>query len=121
MQNLTTYFTFIISTLIASISLTNFQILPSSKHMVQETRTGDYMSVLTLTVRELRAQDFGGYICASVNALGKAEGGIRLQGLISLQNLYYRIQEYNYIRLYYNLYVLLKNNLLSLMLIFFLI
>ncbi|XP_026467569.1 lachesin-like [Ctenocephalides felis] len=57
------------------------KILPSSKHMVQETRTGDYMSVLTLTVRELRAQDFGGYICASVNALGKAEGGIRLQEL----------------------------------------
>lgn len=56
--------------------------------MVQETRTGDYMSVLTLTVRELRGQDFGGYICASVNALGKAEGGIRLQGGLSCHHIF---------------------------------
>lgn len=35
---------------------------------------------MNLTIRNLEKRDFGGYTCSSSNALGKAEGTVRLQG-----------------------------------------
>nr|CAD7200346.1 unnamed protein product [Timema douglasi] len=36
---------------------------------------------MNLTIRNLERRDFGGYLCSSVNALGKVEGAVRLQEL----------------------------------------
>lgn len=47
----------------------------------------DYSLLLNLTIRNLEKRDFGGYVCSSVNALGKAEGSIRLQGKSVTQHL----------------------------------
>jgi hypothetical protein len=38
---------------------------------------------MNLTIRNLEKRDFGGYTCSSSNALGKAEGTVRLQGTTS--------------------------------------
>lgn len=37
---------------------------------------------MNLTIRNLDKKDFGGYVCTSSNALGKAEGVVRLQGTL---------------------------------------
>lgn len=39
---------------------------------------------LNLTIRHLTKADFGAYSCSSVNALGKSEARIRLQGMYVL-------------------------------------
>lgn len=40
----------------------------------------DYTRKIELTITNLKREDYGSYTCAAENALGKAEGGIRLQG-----------------------------------------
>lgn len=47
---------------------------------MEETIINDYSLLMNLTIRNLEKRDFGGYICTSSNALGKAEGGVRLRG-----------------------------------------
>lgn len=46
-----------------------------------EFQQNDYSWQMNLTINNLeKKKDFGGYVCASVNALGKAEAVVRLQG-----------------------------------------
>lgn len=47
---------------------------------MEEVVLNDYSLVMNLTIRSLEKKDFGGYICKSSNALGKAEGTVRLRG-----------------------------------------
>lgn len=46
-----------------------------------------YSLQMNLTVNSLEKKDLGEYVCSSVNALGKADGVVRLQGK-SLFNVY---------------------------------
>ncbi|XP_039277455.1 lachesin-like [Nilaparvata lugens] len=57
------------------------KLMPGSKYDMQEVPLNAYSLMLNLTIRDLERRDFGGYVCSSVNALGKAEGVIRLQEL----------------------------------------
>jgi len=51
---------------------------------------------MDLTITILEPKDFGGYLCIAKNALGKAEGSIRLQGLLKRQTLtFYDITYFN--------------------------
>jgi hypothetical protein len=55
-------------------------LLESSKYEIREVPINDYSLHMNLKILNVQRHDFGGYVCASVNALGKVEGGIRLQG-----------------------------------------
>ncbi|KAL6423058.1 hypothetical protein ACFW04_010501 [Cataglyphis niger] len=57
------------------------KLLPSDKYTMSEYALSEYSRQMNLTVKSLEKQDFGGYVCSSVNALGKAEGSVRLQEL----------------------------------------
>lgn len=48
--------------------------------MMTEISLGDYEWQMNLTVHSLNKSDFGSYFCSAENALGKAEGAVRLQG-----------------------------------------
>jgi hypothetical protein len=56
------------------------KLLPSDKYLMTDRQTNDYSWEMNLTIRSLEKADFVGYICSSENALGKAEGAVRLQG-----------------------------------------
>ncbi|XP_001599961.2 lachesin [Nasonia vitripennis] len=60
------------------------KLLPSEKYLMTERQTNDYSWEMNLTIRSLKKDDFLGYICTSENALGKAEGAVRLQELRDL-------------------------------------
>lgn len=47
---------------------------------MSETPINEYSLKMELTITILESKDFGGYLCIAKNALGKAEGSIRLQG-----------------------------------------
>ena len=47
---------------------------------MSEAPITDYSWEMNLTIRSLDKNDFVRYICSSENALGKAEGDVRLQG-----------------------------------------
>lgn len=47
---------------------------------MEESVINEYSLQMNLTILNLDKRDFGGYTCTSVNALGKAEGVVRLQG-----------------------------------------
>ncbi|KAK3917383.1 Lachesin, partial [Frankliniella fusca] len=57
------------------------KLVQGDKYIMQEIQLSDYAVLMNLTIRELSKKDFGGYVCSSVNVLGKAEGNIRLQEL----------------------------------------
>ncbi|XP_070168245.1 lachesin [Polyergus mexicanus] len=57
------------------------KLLPSDKYTMSECALSEYSRQMNLTVNSLEKRDFGGYVCSSVNALGKAEGSVRLQEL----------------------------------------
>lgn len=50
------------------------------KYIISEGLVNAYTWQMNLTIRKLQKDDFGAYTCTSINALGKAEGRIRLQG-----------------------------------------
>lgn len=56
------------------------KLIPSEKYSMEEVPLSDYSLLMNLTIRSLEKRDFGGYICKSSNALGKAEGTVRLRG-----------------------------------------
>ena len=60
---------------------------------MSEYALNDYSWQMNLTVNFLEKKDFGEYVCSSVNALGKADGIVRLQGNVkninTLQTLEY--------------------------------
>ncbi|KAF4531639.1 hypothetical protein B566_EDAN006570, partial [Ephemera danica] len=53
----------------------------SAKYVMSETPLNEYSLLMNLTIRTLERRDFGGYLCSSSNALGRVEGGVRLQEL----------------------------------------
>ncbi|CAG9862810.1 unnamed protein product [Phyllotreta striolata] len=55
------------------------KLLPNSKYLIQESVINEYSLQMNLTILNLEKTDFGGYICTSSNAIGKAEGVVRLQ------------------------------------------
>lgn len=52
---------------------------------MSETPINEYSLKMDLTITSLEPKDFGGYLCIAKNALGKAEGSIRLQGMLKNQ------------------------------------
>ncbi|XP_076765707.1 dpr-interacting protein lambda isoform X2 [Xylocopa sonorina] len=60
---------------------TGEKLLPSDKYAMSEYALNEYSWQMNLTVNSLEKKDFGEYVCSSVNALGKADGVIRLQEL----------------------------------------
>lgn len=56
------------------------KLIPSDKYIMEESVINEYSLQMNLTILNLDKRDFGGYTCTSVNALGKAEGVVRLQG-----------------------------------------
>ena len=58
---------------------------------MKEQALNVYSWVMNLTVHNLEKKDFHGYICFSENALGKAEGVVRLQGILNSKFLYFKI------------------------------
>ena len=56
------------------------KLVQGDKYIMQEIQLSDYAVLMKLTIRGLAKHDFGGYVCSSVNVLGKSEGNIRLQG-----------------------------------------
>lgn len=56
------------------------KLIPGDKYIMTEQNINDYSMQMNLTVLNLEKHDFGGYVCISSNALGKAEGVVRLQG-----------------------------------------
>lgn len=58
--------------------------MPSVKYSIEEIPINSYTVLLNLTIRNLEKRDFGEYNCSSVNAIGKSEGLVRLQGRLSL-------------------------------------
>ncbi|KAK9889040.1 hypothetical protein WA026_004321 [Henosepilachna vigintioctopunctata] len=60
---------------------TGEKLLPNDKYQMEETQLNEYSLLMNLTIRVLEKRDFGGYICTSSNALGKADGVVRLQEL----------------------------------------
>ncbi|XP_014486075.1 PREDICTED: lachesin-like [Dinoponera quadriceps] len=57
------------------------KLLPNDKYAMSEYALSDYSWQMNLTVNSLEKRDFGGYVCSSVNALGRADGVVRLQEL----------------------------------------
>lgn len=64
------------------------KLLPGDKHVMTEYALSEYSRQMNLTVNSLEKRDFGGYVCSSVNALGKADGVVRLQGTENSQILF---------------------------------
>ncbi|XP_060537057.1 lachesin-like [Cylas formicarius] len=58
---------------------TGEKIIPSEKHEMEEKIVNEYSLEMNLKIRNIERKDIGGYICTSSNALGKAEGTVRLQ------------------------------------------
>ncbi|XP_054016111.1 lachesin-like isoform X1 [Hylaeus anthracinus] len=60
---------------------TGDKLLPNDKYAMSESAINEYSWQMNLTVYSLEKKDFGEYVCSSVNALGKADGVVRLQEL----------------------------------------
>lgn len=63
------------------------KLIPSDKYAMEEITLNDYSFLMNLTIKNLEKKDFGGYVCTSSNALGKAEGVVRLQGMTHVRML----------------------------------
>nr|CAH7758191.1 unnamed protein product [Callosobruchus chinensis] len=61
-------------------------LLASKKHGTESAENG-YRTHMRLTVRRLAETDFGNYRCVAKNALGEAEGSIRLYGKKCFRNI----------------------------------
>jgi len=57
-------------------------LIPSVKYKMSEAPINEFSLKMDLIITNLELEDFGGYLCIAKNALGKAEGSIRLQGSI---------------------------------------
>ncbi|XP_029036232.1 lachesin-like [Osmia bicornis bicornis] len=60
---------------------TGEKLLTSEKYIMTEHALNGYSLQMNLTVNSLEKRDLGEYVCSSVNALGKADGVVRLQEL----------------------------------------
>ncbi|XP_024082123.1 lachesin-like isoform X2 [Cimex lectularius] len=61
------------------------KLMDSNKYEMEEVIINEYTLIMNLTIRTLEKRDFGSYLCSSVNALGKAEGIVRLQELFVMK------------------------------------
>lgn len=61
------------------------------KYLITERLINSYIWQLNLTIRNIQKADFGEYTCTSVNALGKQDARIRLQGKLFLLHTSYII------------------------------
>ncbi|KAL1124062.1 hypothetical protein AAG570_001832 [Ranatra chinensis] len=73
---------------------TGEKLMDGNKYEMEEIAINEYSLFMNLTIRSLEKRDFGGYICSSVNAMGKAEGVIRLQGMILFKSVSYIFDKY---------------------------
>ncbi|XP_014238305.1 lachesin-like [Trichogramma pretiosum] len=64
------------------------KLLPNDKYSMSEAPINHYSWEMNLTIRSLDKGDFVGYVCSSENALGKAEGAVRLQELELVRDVY---------------------------------
>lgn len=69
-----------IITHLKTLFLGNIKLHNSNKYNISEEMINLYTWHLNLTIKYLTKSDFGSYSCSSVNALGKSETRIRLQG-----------------------------------------
>lgn len=53
-------------------------IIANDRYLMNETDTSLYAVTMTLTVKLLGKQDFGGYKCISKNSIGDADQTVRL-------------------------------------------
>ncbi|XP_033609885.1 lachesin [Cryptotermes secundus] len=60
---------------------TGEKLMESGKYEIKEVPINDYSLHMNLKILNVQKHDFGTYVCASVNALGKVEGSVRLQEL----------------------------------------
>lgn len=60
--------------------------MESLKHSMDEILTSDYGVTMNLTIRSIEKRDLGGYQCSALNALGTANGVVRLQGTIAVSH-----------------------------------
>ncbi|XP_046602597.1 lachesin-like isoform X2 [Neodiprion lecontei] len=60
---------------------TGEKLLPNEKYKMEEASVNDYSWQMNLTIRSLEQRDLGSYVCSAANALGNAEGVVRLQEL----------------------------------------
>ncbi|XP_030756298.1 lachesin-like [Sitophilus oryzae] len=58
---------------------TGEKIIPNEKYVMEEIPKNEYSLQMNLRICNIERRDIGGYICTSSNALGKAEGTVRLQ------------------------------------------
>lgn len=56
------------------------KLMESAKYEISEVPINEYSWHMNLKILNVQKHDFGSYVCASVNALGKVEGDVRLQG-----------------------------------------
>ncbi|XP_049871179.1 lachesin-like [Pectinophora gossypiella] len=62
-------------------SLVSDKLLDNAKLRVTETVVNEYALWMNLTIKSLAPSDFGTYVCASVNALGKMESQVSVHRL----------------------------------------
>ncbi|CAG9787187.1 unnamed protein product [Diatraea saccharalis] len=62
-------------------SLVSDKIMENPKLRIEETILNDYSRWMNLTIKSLSLNDYGTYVCASVNALGKMESQVSLHRL----------------------------------------
>ncbi|XP_066599595.1 lachesin-like [Prorops nasuta] len=57
------------------------KILTDEKYVLSEVLVSDYSYLMNLTIRNLKKQDYGAYVCVSENEFGTADESVRLQEL----------------------------------------
>jgi neurotrimin len=62
-------------------SFNDMMVLNSERFLTEESHHSEYKLDSTLTVRNLREEDFGSYRCISKNSLGETDGAIMLYKL----------------------------------------
>lgn len=61
-------------------TFTDTKLYQGEKHLVAESMINSYTWQMNLTIKNLHKNDFVPHICSSINALGKSDARIRLQG-----------------------------------------